>query len=489
MNIVEAISDKNLFGGIFKDLTTWRMWVICLKAIFALPLDEEELALFRQCTGRERPPQKPFKEVYLVVGRRGGKSFIVALIACYLALFKDYCQHLAPGERGVLMILANDRKQSGIILKYIKAILALPIFRVYIQAERAESVELTNRIDIQVATCSYRSVRGYTIVAAILEESAFWRVEGANPDREVYQALKPAMVTILDSILISISTPYSRQGLLYENFREFYAVENDEVLVWKAPSIVMNPTLSEKMIEKELAKDLSAAKAEWLSEFREDIEAFLPLETIEKVVIPGRIELPFSEKFSYFAFADPSGGGADHFTLSIGHKEGEKVVQDVLRARRGDPYPIVKDYAELLKKYGVGTIRGDKYAGAWVSEAFVKEKISYETSELNKSEIYLAALPFINAGLVELLDSRELVRELRLLERRRGSSGKDTVDHPKSAGGGIPHDDRANVTAGMVAMGQDGQSSPGFFFAGGTRPMQEFSISDDRAWLRWLKGE
>ena len=364
IDIVNAISDKNLFGSIFKDLNTWRAWLVALKAIFGLPMSDEELALYQECTRRENPPQKPFKEIYLIVGRRGGKSFITAVVAVFLAIFRDYSEFLSPGERATIMILAVDRKQSQIILRYIKAILSLPIFKSYVEREVAEAIELTNRIDLAVHTCSYRAVRGYTIVAAILEESAFWRVEGANPDREIYTALKPAMMTIPDSMLISISTPYSRQGLLYENWKEYFGKEDKEVLVWQASSRTMNPTLSEKMISKERAKDLSAARAEWDAEFREDIEAFLPLEVIERVIIPGRIELPCIEKVSYHGFVDPSGGGGDSFTLSVGHKEKEKVIQDVLRARKGDPHQIVKEYAEILKKYKVDEIQGDRYAGA-----------------------------------------------------------------------------------------------------------------------------
>ena len=89
MNIVESIYDPNFFRPVFKDLETWRSWLTCLKAIFALPMDEKELALYQQCTGRQNLPQAPFKEVYLIVGRRGGKSFISALIAVFLALFKE----------------------------------------------------------------------------------------------------------------------------------------------------------------------------------------------------------------------------------------------------------------------------------------------------------------------------------------------------------------------------------------------------------------
>jgi hypothetical protein len=453
MNIIQAIEDPNLLKPIFRELTTWRAWIICLKTIFGLQMNEKETAFYRLCTGRQTPPTKLFKEVYMIVGRRGGKSFIVAVIAVFLSVFNDYSKFLSPGERGTIMILAVDKKQAGIILRYIKAIFSLPLFRSYVENDKAESIELTNRINIEVHTCSYRAVRGYTIVAAIMEESAFWRTEGVNPDREVYTALKPAMGTIPNSMLISISTPYSRQGLLYENFREHYGKEDEEVLVWKASSLTMNPSLSSKMIEKAKEKDPSGSRAEWEAEFREDIEGFLSLESIERVVIQGRVELPFIETCRYWAFTDPSGGGGDSFALSIGHKEGSKIVQDVLRARKGDPHEIVREYAEELKKYHVKEVSGDRYAGSWVSEAFRQEGITYKSSDLNKSELYLEALPFINSGMVELLDNREMVKELRLLERRRGSSGKDTVDHPRSIGGAAGHDDRANVTCGMIAGG------------------------------------
>jgi hypothetical protein len=466
MTIIDAISDEHLLKPLFKNLSTWKAWICALKCIFGLPLNDEELALYQKCTGREKPPTKPFKEIYLIVGRRGGKSFVVSAIAVFLSIFKDYSEYLSPGERGTIMIIAVDRKQAGIILRYIKAILSLPLFKAYVEREVAEGVELTNRINIEVHTASYRSVRGFTVVCGIFEESAFWRVEGANPDHEIYSAVKPAMATIPDAMLISISTPYSRQGLLYEAHKEYFGKEDDEVLVWQAPSIVMNPTLNEKEIGKQREKDLSASRAEFDAEFREDIEQFLPLEVIEKVIIPGRIELPYVEKFSYQAFFDAAAGGADFFTLSVGHKEGEKIIQDQLKARKGDPYEIAKDFSDLLKKYHCNKLKGDKYAGSWVSTAFEKEGISYQSSELNKSELYLEALAYLSAGRCELLDNKQLVKELRLLERRRGPSGKDTVDHPKSMGGGVPHDDLANVSCGMITMGFENRPTPGVFFVG-----------------------
>ena len=76
-------------------------------------------------------------------------------------------------------------------------------------------------------------------------------------------------------------------------------------------------------------------------------------------------------------------------------------------------------------------------------EAFRKRAIEYEPSGLDKSKIYVE-LPLVNSGCIELLDDDALLRELRGLERRRGTAGRDRVDHRPGS-----HDDRANAVAGV----------------------------------------
>jgi hypothetical protein len=52
----------------------------------------------------------------------------------------------------------------------------------------------------------------------------------------------------------------------------------------------------------------------------------------------------------------------------------------------------------------------------------------------------------VNARAVRLLDQPDLLRELRGLERRRGVSGRDRVDHRPGA-----HDDLAVAAAGVLS--------------------------------------
>jgi len=208
----------------------------------------------------------------------------------------------------------------------------------------------------------------------------------------------------------------------------------------------MNPTIRHELIEKALAEDPQAARAEYEADWREDIAAFLPSEAVEAVVIPGRFELPKVAGLDYRAFIDPSGGRSDSFTLAIAHRDKDgKAVLDVLRERRPpfQPQGVVAEFSQLLKDYGLFSAQADAYAAEWVRESFMAHEISLEPSPMTASLLYQNFLPLVLNGTAELLDNRRLVAQLAGLERRTRAGGKDLVTH--YSGG---HDDVANAAAG-----------------------------------------
>jgi hypothetical protein len=115
LDLVLAIADPKLFGPWFEPLGNWSAWLVVIKAIFGLPMTPAEVETFTRFTGRTTPPTSPAREAWIIAGRRGGKSRIAALIAVFLACFKSYRHVLAPGERGVVMILAADRSSSLLV--------------------------------------------------------------------------------------------------------------------------------------------------------------------------------------------------------------------------------------------------------------------------------------------------------------------------------------------------------------------------------------
>lgn len=448
MNIIEAINSEKLFRPAFRDLTTWSAWLTLLKALFGLPMSEDDLALFTRCTGRERPPEGEFKELWAIVGRRGGKSFIMSVVASYLALFYNYKQHLAPGERGVVQVIAADRAQAQVILGYIRGLLeSNPVFGQYVEQSLKESIDLTNGISIEVMSCSYRSVRGRTVVCAVFDEIAFWRVEGANPDKEILSAIRPAMATMPKSKLLVISSPYARSGILYEHHRDYYGKDDPDILVWQSDTRTMNPMITEELIARERAKDPVAARAEWDGAFRDDIEGFLPAEAVNAVaVLEG--DIAPNPLTIYRAFVDPSGGRHDAFTLAIGHRDrfvSDRLVVDLLRGWKPpfSPQSVVDEICGILKRYRTFQVTGDRYAGEWVPAAFKKHSVSFTPSDKPRSDLYVEFAYLVNGRTVEIPNLKQLVTELVNLERRQGR-GKDIIDHPPRGS-----DDYANAVAGV----------------------------------------
>ena len=391
-----------------------------------------------------KPPRRRVRELWIIAGRWAGKDSIASGIAGAAAM-NDYRPLLRPGERATVMCLACDRAQARIVARYIAGYFsANPLLAPLIERETDDGLELNNGVEIVVATNSFRAVRGRTIVCAIFDECAFWRDEASStPDFETYNAVAPGLVTLPTGMLIGISTPYRRSGLLFDRWRRFYGQSDDDVLVVKGPSTALNPTLPQAIIDAALERDPEAAAAEWLAEWRSDLADFVSRDVVDAAVIAGRRELPPIGGIPYTAFVDPSGGSSDSMTLAIGHADGDRAILDALREVKPpfSPASVVAEFAGLLQSYGISTISGDRYAGEWPRERFRDHGIAYEPADRPKSDLYRDLLPLLNSGRCELLDEPRLVSQLCALERRTSRGGRDSIDHPQAG-----HDDLVDTS-------------------------------------------
>lgn len=483
MNIIHALNDAKVFKPFFKG-NTWASWRVFLAALFALPMTDEQLEIYKQHTGRSAPPTKASHEAWLVIGRRGGKSFILATIAVFLACFKDWRPFLGPGERATIMIIARDRRQARVIKRFVSGLLhGVDMLQPTIEEEDRESINLRNRVSIEIHTASFRSTRDYTIVAALLDEIAFWPTDDASaePDVEVINAIKPGMATVPNAMLLCASSPYARKGTLYDAYRKHYGKDGDEVLVWQADTRSMNPSVPQSYIDQQTAEDPARVAAEYGAQFRVDIESYISLEAVQHCCLPNVYERGPMLNTRYYGFVDPSAGSADSFAIAVGHIDFAKqtVVVDALREARPpfSPELIVIEFAKVLQSYHVDTIIGDRFAGMWPVEQFGKVGIRYEQSAAPKSDLYRDLLPLINSRRIELLDNPKLISQLCNLERRTARGGKDSIDHPPGA-----HDDLANAVAGLGQINnQFGSFDTSYAWANG-RP--EADEDPNEAWQR-----
>jgi hypothetical protein len=462
LSVAKAISPGGLLAHDFAG-ESWDRWRAVLRAAYAEPMSKEERRLFAEVSGGRKPPKRQVRELWIVAGRRSGKSATAAAIATIGALH-DYSPYLQTGEQATIIALASDRTQAGIIHRRVAGYFqTLPALKPLVARQNDEVLELRTGTSIVVATNDFRLVRGRTIAVALFDEVGYWRGETtATPDRETYNAIEPALLTIPGSMLIAISSPYKRGGLLFDKWREAFGKDDDDVLCIHAPSRVLNPTLNERIIERRLAEDPEAGSAEYLAQWRSDVSDLFDRETLEAAVDVGVTVRPPREGVSYQVFVDVSGGRGDSFTAGVAHLERNVGVLDAALEITPpfDSEAAVKRVAELARSYGQAAVTGDQYAATWVSDAFQRENIRYRASERDKSAIFLNSLSLFTSGRVRLLDNKRLIYQLASLERRVSRfGGKERIGHPETAGA---RDDLANSVCGALALVSAGGPAAGW---------------------------
>jgi hypothetical protein len=448
-----ALEDKALLGEILVG-PSWEAWRVLLIAAWGEALTDEERVIYTRLTGRSSEPLQRCEELVAIVGRRGGKSRAIAAMIVFIACFVDHSSVLAVGERGTVLCLAPTARQAGVVLDYVVGILeSTPLLSGTIRSKTADSISLSNGIEIAIRPASFRGVRGVTCVAVVCDEAAFFFSEdtgSSNPDSAILDALRPSLATT-QGIMAVISSPYARRGAVFEAFDRHYGEKGDSlVLVAKGASRDFNPSLPQKIVDRAYEKDSASAAAEYGGEFRSDLEAFLNLDAIAPCILNGVREIPPAGR-DFVAFSDAAGGsgGGDSMTLAVAYRDGDGAVLAALREVRPpfSPEATVEEFASVLRAYSVTTVHGDRWGSQFVQEQWRRRGFTYRESDKTRSDLYLELLPLISSRRVALLDDRKLIQQLVSLERRTARSGRDSIDHPPNQ-----HDDLANSAAGALVF-------------------------------------
>ena len=453
MNIIEAIQDEHLLGPfIGDDLTSWKPWMVCLRAIYGLPIrTNASRKLIAAVSGRKAAllPTKGFTQSLFLTGRRSGKSKMAAICGAFEAALSGRESKLSKGEIGMVAVISPTKHQSNIVKSYLRAIFDSPLLAAEIIRETREGFELRNGVHIGILAGDWRTVRGFSLLAAIVDEVCFLQASDelkVKSDTDLINAITPSLATT-GGRLIGLSSPYARKGWAYRQWKRCFGNDKARTLVLNAPSRTMNPTLPQSIIDAALTEDYASARAEYLAEWRDDCGLLIPREVVEQLVVRDRSELMPRHDLSYSAFVDLSGGRADDAALAIAHSEADVVIVDAVNRWQApfNPHLVIIQMAKQIKRFGIISVTGDNYSAEFVSRAFEAEGLTYLKSEKPKSQLYVELLPRICSNLIELPDNELLVAQLSSLERRTRSGGRDIVDHP--SGG---HDDVANAVAGVA---------------------------------------
>jgi hypothetical protein len=424
-----------------------------LLAALGEPLTADELAVFTKITGRAESPSEPVAELWLVAGRRSGKTLAIAVLAAFLAGCCDHRSVLAPGERGTVIILAANMSQGHPALNILKSIFTdIPRFAGLVDKISFDTISLLNRIDIRIRPASWRTVRGLTAIAVIAEECAVWLPEDGgskNPDRQILNAARPALATTRGG-LYAIGSPLFKRGETWRTYQKHFGPKGSPaILVANAPTRVFNPVLDQAFLDRAFEEDPQSAACEFGGEFRDDSAAYVTTEAVAAVIDTGTRERAWRAGVHYTAHVDAAaGGGEDSFALAIGHVEEGIGILDCLIERKPpfSPEGTIAELCDILADYQISRVCGDNYANEFNQEQFRKNGVEYDKSDLSTSDYFINFLSILNSKRCLLLDNRRLAGQLTSLERTSSrSGGKDVIKHPSGA-----HDDIAAATAGLM---------------------------------------
>ncbi len=216
----------------------------------------------------------------VIAGARAGKdSRIAAPIVIHEALSGGHDAHVAKGERAVIPLVAQDQRATRVAFAYIRDYLKnSSLLSTLVKEILSQEITLTNGITIYCFPCTLRSLRGWSIPVGVLDELGYFRLEGqADSDAEIQASIRRGMLAFSAPRLVKISTPYMRSGVLYDDFKRGYGQDDPDLLVWRAGSRVMNPSLRAHRLEEERRKDPSRFAREYEAEFAEDLDISDPI--------------------------------------------------------------------------------------------------------------------------------------------------------------------------------------------------------------------
>jgi hypothetical protein len=266
------------------------------------------------------------------------------------------------------------------------------------------------------------------------------------------------MATSPHGKLLLVSSPYTMSGALWDIWQRRDV--DPDTPVWRAPTALMNPTVSPRFLAREQARDPDNFRREYLAEFTDAVSSFLTGDTVNACVVVGRTSLPPDAERNHYVAAVDAAYKGDRFTMCIAHRDHDRdvVVIDRLEGWQGtrqaplrldsDLMPQIKALAEA---YGIYEIHGDQFGAEPLKAVFTHHSLTYAErtfTNTSKADIYATLRTLLTDGRIELLDHEVSLRELRGLELELLPGGALRIGHP---GHGKARDDFADVIALAVS--------------------------------------
>jgi hypothetical protein len=418
-----------------------------------------------------------YQEIWAIIGRRGSKTDgFAATIVAYEAALGGHEAYIRKGQRALCFQVAQDLRMARYSLHFIRAALeSSPLLSKMITDVTADRVDLRNGLTIATVPPTVKSVRGYAAPVIVMDEVGSWYQESdsANPDYEIYRAALPGQLQFPDRLVVGISTPWNKAGLLYKMYaagtmgrkvpdplpREEY---RNLLVLHGTTAMMQNPLVSRDFLLAEFERDPEAFARECLAQFQDSISGFIPTVAVERALSVGLLERSWVKDVTYVGAID-AGFRHDSFTFTIVHRDSRgHLVQDCVREwkpRPGhplNPEHILQEIRNICDNYALKLVYGDQYqleSLQSLARHHALAIIGIDLTRRSKAKILGSMQQLFMQSRIHLLDHFETAKQVKTLERKLSEGGNVLVAAPPGM-----RDDLAMVLA--LACHQAGSDLP-----------------------------
>jgi len=403
-------------------------------------------------------PEKKYTELQLVIGRKGGKTLLVSLIALYevykLLNTKDLHKKygLIPEAPIYIMCVSTSYEQAlGVIFQYICALAQGSWYLSnYIVNITKEEIEFAKRIKIRCQPCSSRSGLGFPCFVNIYDEHAHMLTRSGNAAGDVvYNALQPNLKVFRgDGKSVTISTPAGMDGIFWELFKTGYPEEVKQKCdeqgkqpwrcVFQFSTWETNPTLpyDHPELQKELKADPRNFEMQFEGLFSSILQAALEEKQIEECAVGVEIDENLVDKETpRIIVLDPATVGSE-YAVVMGHysdkPKRDTVVVDLVRTFKGShKHPVdinnVENFVRsLCRNFKIIHIGIDQHQSWDTVQKFEKEGLPIHLVNITPKynmDMYTELFRRINTIHVIFPNKPEIKEELKFLQKKYAGWG------------------------------------------------------------------
>lgn len=435
---------------------------VCLKAFSGMPLDRAEIPVWRKATGRTglslwhrtyRP--SPMSELWLYGGRRSGKTTLGSILTIWSGLQRE----VPAGQAWTIPVINPGLRQSiRVSLDYIRRKAnTIPELQGMITDETNESLTFSTGVVVRVFPPDPRVIQGFTAPLIWLDECSGFRNEQAYSNlQDVLDAVRPSIATIEDSKVLLTTLPGPKAGMLYEKWGSRF--DDPSVLVWKASSLEMNPTLANSEEVEKARKRPEHYDLFYSGNFVDSSKALIPGNVVDRAFarFKGREEIRADDpllKGSVGALGCDFAASRDDSAACLCFRTpDDKLIIPWLRNWTAKPgqlhevYSYLSEIGSACNAYRIDHGAGDQQSLAAAYQFLKGKGVAYERVISNgqgSEPMFDYLREQMRSGRLHIVDSPLVRQQLKALEERRGVGSYEV-------GAGHGKDDAATALACAV---------------------------------------